>query len=82
MSLFLRFQRDARRYGNVQPRTLVAILLATLLLMMLANKVLSPQYVAWLLPFGALLAVAQDGAAGRDLRAHDIGIPNRVRRAA
>ncbi len=55
VSLFLSFQRDARRHGNVQPRTLVAFLLATLLLMMLANKVLSPQYVAWLLPFGALL---------------------------
>ena len=55
VSLFLSFQRDVRRFGNVQPRTLVAFLLATLLLMMLANKVLSPQYVAWLLPFGALL---------------------------
>jgi hypothetical protein len=35
--------------------TLVNFLLATLLLVMLANKVLSPQYIAWLLPFGALL---------------------------
>ena len=35
--------------------TLINFLLATLLLVMLANKVLSPQYIAWLLPFGALL---------------------------
>jgi hypothetical protein len=55
VSLFLRFRGDARRYGLVQPATLVTFMLATLLLMMLANKVLSPQYVAWLLPFGALL---------------------------
>jgi len=55
VSLFLRFQRDARRFGTVQPQTFISFLLAALLLLMLANKVLSPQYVAWLLPFGALL---------------------------
>ncbi len=49
------FDRDWRRYGTVLPMTLINFLLATLLLVMLANKVLSPQYVAWLLPFGALL---------------------------
>ena len=49
------FMRDRRRLGFIQPTTLVAYLLATLVLVMLANKVLSPQYVAWLLPFGALL---------------------------
>jgi hypothetical protein len=54
-SLFLRFRADVRRLGRVQPGTLVSYLLATLLLTMLANKVLSPQYVAWLLPLGALL---------------------------
>ena len=53
--LFLRFQRDARRFSTVQPQTLVAFLMASVLLLMLANKVLSPQYVAWLLPLGALL---------------------------
>jgi hypothetical protein len=39
----------------VQPQTLIAFLTASVLLLMLANKVLSPQYVAWLLPPGALL---------------------------
>ncbi len=53
--LFLRFQRDARRFNAVQPQTLIAFLTASVLLLMLANKVLSPQYVAWLLPLGALL---------------------------
>ena len=53
--LFLRFQGDARRFGTVQPQTFIAFVLASVLLLMLANKVLSPQYVAWLLPLGALL---------------------------
>jgi len=55
VSLFLRFQRDAQRFGGVQPQTLVTFVLASVLLVMLANKVLSPQYIAWLLPLGALL---------------------------
>jgi hypothetical protein len=49
------FDREWRRFGTVLPMTLVNYLLATLLLVMLANKVLSPQYICWLLPFGALL---------------------------
>lgn len=49
------FMRDRRRLGFIQPTTLVTYLLATLVLVMLANKVLSPQYIVWLLPFGALL---------------------------
>jgi hypothetical protein len=53
--LALAFDRDWRRYGIVTPMTLISFLTATLLLVMIANKVLSPQYVSWLLPFGALL---------------------------
>ena len=49
------FIREARSVGFVRPRTLIAFIVATLLLVMLANKVLSPQYLCWLLPFGALL---------------------------
>lgn len=49
------FIRDARRFGSVMPRTLIAYIVATLLVAMLTNKVLSPQYMVWLLPFGALL---------------------------
>lgn len=55
VTLSLSFDWDARRFGTIRPRTMVSYLLATLLLVMVANKVLSPQYVAWLIPFGALL---------------------------
>lgn len=55
----LAFFRDARRHGSVRPGTLIAYVVATLLLVMLANKVLSPQYMCWLLPFGALLPSRQ-----------------------
>lgn len=49
------FRSDALRHGSVRPRTLITYLLATLLLAIVVNKVLSPQYIVWLLPFGALL---------------------------
>jgi hypothetical protein len=49
------FARDRRIFGAVRVRTLVSYLLATVILVMLANKVLSPQYIGWLLPFAALL---------------------------
>lgn len=55
VGLIVSFVRDERRLQFVQPSTLVAYLLAALLVVMLANKVLSPQYACWLLPFGALL---------------------------
>lgn len=55
VGLIVSFMGDQRTSGQVQPRTLITYLLATLLLVMLANKVLSPQYICWLLPFGALL---------------------------
>ncbi len=49
------FTRESRTSGFVSPPTLIAFIVATLLLAMLTNKVLSPQYLCWLLPFGALL---------------------------
>ena len=43
------------RLGAAQSETVVAYLAATLLVLLLTNKVFSPQYVVWMLPFGALL---------------------------
>jgi uncharacterized membrane protein len=52
---WISFARDVRMGGMVTPRTLVRYSLATLLAVILTNKVLSPQYLIWLLPFAALL---------------------------
>ncbi len=53
------FVRDVRELGSVQRSTLVIYLVATLLVVILTNKVLSPQYLVWLLPFVALIGGAQ-----------------------
>jgi uncharacterized membrane protein len=50
------FQRDINGHGSVQRKTLVQYSLATLLLVMLVNKVLSPQYIVWLLPLVPLVS--------------------------
>jgi hypothetical protein len=47
--------RDQREVGAISHQTLVNYIVATILVVILANKVLSPQYLAWLLPFAALL---------------------------
>lgn len=47
--------RDRREVGAITGRTLINYIVATLLVVILANKVLSPQYLVWLLPFAALL---------------------------
>jgi hypothetical protein len=47
--------RDRREAGGVTRSTLVNFIVATLLVVILSNKVLSPQYLVWLLPFAALL---------------------------
>jgi len=56
-AMLFSFRRDVREMRAVQPMTIVQYSLATLLLVMLANKVLSPQYVVWALPFVPLLGV-------------------------
>jgi uncharacterized membrane protein len=56
---FARFRYE--RIAMAQPRdqTLIGYALVSLLVFMLTNKVLSPQFVIWLLPFVALLPVPQ-----------------------
>jgi hypothetical protein len=49
------FREDVRSRGGVQPQTTVAMTAATIVVTLLAYRVLSPQYVVWLLPFAALL---------------------------
>ena len=46
----------ARRGGQVDARTLVRGMLALLLAVMVTNRVLSVQYLIWVLPFVALIA--------------------------
>ena len=58
-ALFVSFRQDARNGGTIRPATLVRYSLATLLVVILVNKVLSPQYLIWLLPFAALLPSRQ-----------------------
>ena len=57
--VFLRFRRDAAR--GSEPATIVAAAAAVLLALLVTNKVFSPQYVIWLVPFAALLAVLPTG---------------------
>jgi hypothetical protein len=52
-------RRDLAERGRIRNQTLVAYIVATLLLVMLGNKVLSNQYICWLLPFAALLPLRQ-----------------------
>jgi hypothetical protein len=54
VSTFVRFRRDVAVYGEVQPQTLVTQLLAALLVVLLAYRVLSPQFIVWILPLAAL----------------------------
>jgi hypothetical protein len=56
---FARFRYE--RIAMAQPRdqTLIGYALVSLLVFMLTNKVLSPQFVIWLLPFVGLLPVPQ-----------------------
>jgi hypothetical protein len=49
------FRRDIQATGSVQPATIVQYTLATLLAVVVTNKVLSPQYIIWLLPFVPLM---------------------------
>lgn len=54
-----RFREEHAASGQVAPETLIAYLFAVLLAFVATNKVFSPQYIIWLLPFAPLLRLRQ-----------------------
>lgn len=58
---YRRFREEQARIGFVSSDSLVAYSLAMLMVFVAENKVFSPQYVIWLLPFFALLPARQRG---------------------
>jgi hypothetical protein len=55
LSAFACFRHDLRVWGEVRPQTHIEHLVAAILVAMLSYRLLSPQYMVWLLPFAALL---------------------------
>ncbi|HYI66738.1 MAG TPA: glycosyltransferase family 87 protein [Candidatus Limnocylindrales bacterium] len=53
--IYLRFSEEARRTGSVPVGAMIEASAAVLLALILTNKIFSPQYMIWLLPFAALL---------------------------
>jgi hypothetical protein len=60
-SCFNCFRREQARLGTVTTESLVAYVTVTLLIFIATNKVFSPQYIIWLLPFAPLLRLRQIG---------------------
>lgn len=52
---FVAFRREAAAEGGLSVRTLVGFVVAALLAFMLGSRVLSPQYMIWILPFAPFL---------------------------
>jgi hypothetical protein len=61
-SCLARFGEEQAAGGRVTSESLVVYSVATLLVFMITNKVFSPQYIIWLLPFAPLLRLRQAGA--------------------
>lgn len=61
LSCFNCFRREQARLGTVTTESLVAYVTVTLLIFIATNKVFSPQYIIWLLPFAPLLRLRQIG---------------------
>jgi uncharacterized membrane protein len=60
----IRFREEQATSGHVSNETLVAYTVAALLAFIVTNKVFSPQYIIWLLPFAPLLRPRQAGMLG------------------
>lgn len=56
---FRQFRHEQQQTGHVRFERLVACVMSVLLIFMATNKVLSPQYMIWLLPFAPLLGTRQ-----------------------
>ncbi len=61
-SCLARFREEHAAGGRVTSESLVAYSVAALLAFIITNKVFSPQYLIWLLPFAPLLRLRQAGA--------------------
>jgi hypothetical protein len=61
VSCLLRFRQERAARGAVTYASLAAYAVATLLAFIATNKVFSPQYLIWLLPFAPLLRPRQAG---------------------
>jgi hypothetical protein len=60
---FARFRREGNVTAQPCDDTLIGYAVASVLIFMLSNKVLSPQFLIWLLPFVPLLPVSEYGLA-------------------
>ena len=62
----LRFRQDVLESGGIPRSRVIAYSTAAVLLLMVGNKVLSPQFLVWLLPLAPLLPRPAGPARGRD----------------
>jgi uncharacterized membrane protein len=60
-SALARFREERLVHGTISHASMVAYVVAGLLAFMVTNKVFSPQYIVWLLPFAPLLPWRQAG---------------------
>lgn len=61
ISCFIRFRQEREDKGSINDDSLIAYMVMIILAFIIANKVLSPQYIIWLLPFIPLLRPRQAG---------------------
>lgn len=61
ISCFYRFQEEQYKSDLVKSNSLIAYTLGALLIFIITNKVFSPQYLVWVIPFAALLRPRQAG---------------------
>jgi Glycosyltransferase family 87 len=55
------FRNEFKQFGTVTNESLLAFLMSALLILIVAGRILSPQYFGWLLPFAPFLRLRQIG---------------------